>query len=215
MRASVRKYTGFLGLDEEEPLFIISLTSMEPPPLEDTEVIQRIINKDKDALYLLYDKYSGALFGVILRICQNQVLAEDVLQETFVKIWEKMGSYNPDKGRFYTWAYRIAKNTALNAVRKSDKLIQNEDLGVLKDKSTTESEVDLQKLNGAISRLEPHHQEAISLVYFRGYTHREANEEMGVPLGTFKSYIRQALQLLRESYKIGIVLFWWVTEVIG
>ena len=182
--------------------------------LQDSEVIHQILNKNKNALYLLYDKYSGALYGVILRICQNQALAEDVLQETFVKIWEKIGSYDSEKGRFYTWAYRIAKNTALNAIRKSDILIQNEDLGVLKDKKAAESEIDFQKLNGALSQLEPHHQEAISLVYFRGYTHREANEEMGVPLGTFKSYVRQAIQLLRESYKVGIALLIWATEVI-
>jgi len=182
--------------------------------LQDSEIIRNILNKDKNALHLIYDKYSGALFGVILRICRNQALAEDVLQETFVKIWENIGSYNADKGRFYTWAYRIAKNTALNAVRKSDILIQNEDLSVLKDKGVTETEIDFQKLNGALSRLEPHHQEAISLVYFRGYTHREANEEMGVPLGTFKSYIRQAIQLLRESYQVGIALLLWLMDVI-
>lgn len=178
--------------------------------MQDAEVIAKILNKDKDALYHLYDKYSAALFGVILRICRNQALAEDVLQETFVKIWEKISHFNPEKGRFYTWAYRIAKNTALNALRNSDKLIQSDDLSVLKEKGSEESEIDIKQLNGAISQLEPHHQEAISLVYFRGYTHREANVEMGVPLGTFKSYIRQALQLLRESYKVGAILIWWL-----
>lgn len=214
MRAFARNYTGKSPLDEQELLFIISLTLMLPHQIEDTEVIHRIIEKDKNALYLLYDKYSGALFGVVLRICQNQALAEDVLQETFVKIWEKIHFYDASKGKFYTWAYRIAKNTALNALRKSDMLIQNDDLSVLKDKSESEDKIDLKKLNGALGKLEPHHQEAISLVYFRGYTHREANEEMGVPLGTFKSYIRQAIQLLKESYKMGAVFVLWLMEVI-
>ena len=182
--------------------------------MQDSEVIAEIITKNKDALYRLYDKYAAALFGVILRICQDQALAEDVLQETFVKIWEKIESYDAEKGRFYTWAYRIAKNTALNSVRNTDKLIQKDDLSVLKEEATTENDLDFQKLNGAISMLEPHHQEAIALVYFRGYTHREANQEMGVPLGTFKSYIRQALQVLRESYShIGIAIL-WILEVI-
>ena len=214
MRAFARNYTGDSALDERKLLFIISLTLMLPHQIKDTEVIQRIINQDKDALYLLYDKYSGALFGVILRICQNQALAEDVLQESFLKIWKNIASYDPDKGKFYTWAYRIAKNTALNALRKADVLIQNDDSSVLRDSSEVENEIDVQQLNGALQKLEPHHQEAISLVYFRGYTHREANEEMGVPLGTFKSYIRQALQMLRESYKVGTVLFLWIMEVI-
>lgn len=215
MRAYVSNYTGSLPLDEQNTLFIISLTVMQSHQIEDIEVIQRIIHKDKDALYLLYDKYSGALFGVISRICQNRVLAEDVLQEAFVKIWENINSYNPEKGKFYTWAYRIAKNTALNAVRKADMLIQEDDLSVHKERTEPHTEIDVNKLNGALGQLAPHHQEAISLVYFRGYTHREANEEMGVPLGTFKSYIKQAIQLLRESYKVGIVLVSWLMEVIS
>lgn len=213
MRASIRSYTTSMWLDEPLPHFIISLTSMQLHNQEDSEIITRIIQKDRNALYQLYDKYSGALFGVILRICRNQSLAEDVLQETFIKIWEKIGSYDAEKGKFYTWSYRIAKNTALNALRNTDNLIQNEDLSVVKDKGVEGTEIDLKHLNGAISRLSPHHQEAISLVYFRGYTHREANEEMGVPLGTFKSYIRQALQMLRESYKTELVLIGWLMDV--
>ncbi len=215
MSAFARNYTSNSILDEHELLFIISLTLMLPHQKEDSDIIQRIIHKEKDALYLLYDKYSAALFGVIVRICQNQELAEDVLQETFLRIWEKISSYDPEKGKFYTWAYRIAKNKALNAIRNSDTLIQREDLSVIKDKSPSEDRIDISTLNGALSKLEPHHQEAISLVYFRGYTHREANEEMGVPLGTFKSYVQQALKLLRESYKIGVVLVLWIMKAIG
>ncbi len=178
----------------------------------DIEIINRISKKDKEALYLLYDKYSGALYGVILRMCRNQSLAEDLLQETFIKIWQKIDLYDPTKGKFYTWAYRIAKNITLNALRKPDVLIQSEELRV--DTSTTkiESKIDFNELNGAISKLESHHQQAISLVYFRGFTHREAYQEMGVPLGTFKSYIRQALQLLRESYKHELIIIWLLLE---
>jgi len=179
---------------------------------DDIEIINRLSKKDKEALYLLYDKYSGALYGVILRMCRNQVLAEDLLQETFIKIWQKIDSYDASKGRFYTWAYRIAKNLTLNSLRKPDLLIQTEELGVDIKKEDLQPEMDFSELNGAIGKLEPHHQEAISLVYFRGYTHREAYEEMGVPLGTFKSYIRQALQLLRESYKHELIIIWLLLE---
>jgi len=183
-----------------------------PHHLDDIEIIGRLSKKDKDALYLLYDKYSGALYGVILRMCRNQVLAEDLLQETFIKIWQKIDSYDASKGKFYTWSYRIAKNVTLNSLRKQDVLIQSEQLGVYTNKTESVPEIDLYGLNGALSQLEPHHQEAISLVYFRGYTHREAYKEMGVPLGTFKSYIRQALQLLRESYKHELIIIWLLFE---
>ncbi len=183
--------------------------------MEDTQILNRILQKDPKALYLLYDKYSGALYGVILRMCRNKSQAEDLLQETFVKIWENIHRYDNSKGRFYTWAYRIAKNTTLNALRKPDLLIQTDDLGVHTNKAQPEPESDFTELNGALSKLEPHHQEAISLVYFRGYTHREAYKEMGVPLGTFKSYIRQALSLLRENYSNQLVLFWCTVELLA
>ncbi|MBT8188090.1 MAG: sigma-70 family RNA polymerase sigma factor [Croceitalea sp.] len=183
--------------------------------LKDKEFIQRLTNDDQRALYQLYDKYSGALFGVILRMCRNQELAEDLLQETFIKIWQKIDAYDDTKGSFYTWAYRIAKNITLNSLRKPDLLIQTDDLSVYKDKEETSVEVDFSELNGAVRKLEPHHQEAIALVYFRGLTHREAYEEMGVPLGTFKSYIRQALLLLRESYGQELTIIVLLIEIFG
>ena len=183
--------------------------------MEDTQILNRVLQKDPKALYLLYDKYSGALYGVILRMCQNKAQAEDLLQETFVKIWENIERYDRSKGKFYTWAYRIAKNTTLNALRKQDLLIQTDDLSVHTNKTQTELEPDYAELNGALKKLEPHHQEAISLVYFRGYTHREAYKEMGVPLGTFKSYVRQALSLLRENYSKQLPVLWFTIELLA
>lgn len=181
---------------------------------DDEEILKRLSQKDKDALYIIYDKYAGALYGVIIRMCRDKGNAEDLLQETFIKIWQKIDSYDASRGKFYTWAYRIAKNTTLNSLRKPKSLIQTEDLSVHKDKAQTEPTPNYAELTGAIQKLEPHHQEAIALVYFRGYTHREAYEEMGVPLGTFKSYIRQALILLRENYKKELIVLWFYMEIL-
>lgn len=163
------------------------------------------------ALSQLYDKYAGALYGVILRICKDEALAKDVLQESFIKIWENAAKYDSSKGKFYTWTYRICKNTALNALRKQNKLIQTDDLSVYKEKTNEViEEVDEQKLQGAIKQLDKHHQKALELVYFQGLTHREAHEVMEVPLGTFKSYIQQALKKLRDIYHvIGFILLVW------
>lgn len=165
-------------------------------------------NKDEKALASLYDSYAGAIYGVILRMCRDEDQAKDLLQETFVKIWQNASSYSPERGRFYTWAYRIARNTTLNSFRKEKDLIQNEDLSVYSNKEdTTIQSIDTIGLNGALKKLEPHHKEAIELVYFKGLTHREAHEQMEVPLGTFKSYIKQALKKLRTSYVSIILLF--------
>ncbi len=155
--------------------------------------------KDEKALSTLYDTYSGALYNVILKICKDESVAQDLLQETFITIWDKSDSFDPKKGRVYTWAYRIAKNKTLNTLRKSDVLIQSEEIGVYTniEQESTISEEDIQTLNGSIMQLDEHHRQALTLVYFNGLTHREAHKEMNVPLGTFKSYIKQALSKLK------------------
>jgi RNA polymerase sigma-70 factor (ECF subfamily) len=174
---------------------------------EDLTLINQLKERDERALSVLYDNYSGALYGVIIRMCRNEDQAQDILQETFIKIWQKCDSFDPEKGRFYTWAYRIARNTTLNSLRNRPTLIQNEDLSVYKNKEEDNgAPIDLTQLNGSLKKLEAHHQQAIELVYFKGLTHREAHKEMDVPLGTFKSYVRQALTQLRRSYELLLVL---------
>ncbi len=185
------------ALDEQRFIFRKSLTLMQ----NDNTLIQNLKNKDERALALLYDKYSGAIYSVILKTIRDEGKAQNILQDTFITVWEKAQSYDESKGRFYTWAYRIAKNKTLNVLRKSNPLIQTDDFSVYKNKEDAISiDPEYLELNGAVTTLEQHHKEAIELVYFKGLTHREAHKEMNVPLGTFKSYIRQALKQLRETY---------------
>lgn len=164
-------------------------------------LISNLKIKDETALSQLYDAYAPAIYGVILRMCKDEQHAQNILQDTFLTIWEKSYQYDPDKGKFYTWAYRIAKNKTLNFLRGNKNLIQTEDLSVYKDREeTVKTDTDFSQLKGCLNQLEPHHKRALELVYFNGLTHREAHEEMEVPLGTFKSYIKQALKKLKLSY---------------
>lgn len=171
-------------------------------------LISNLKNKDEAALSQLYDAYAPALYGVIIRICKDEQHAQNILQDTFLTIWEKSYQYYPEKGKFYTWAYRIAKHKTLNFLRSDKNLIQTEDLSVYKNREeTVKTETDALQLKGCLNKLEPHHKKALELVYFNGLTHREAHEEMNVPLGTFKSYIKQALKKLKLSYdKISVWL---------
>lgn len=167
----------------------------------DNTLIQQLKNKDERALSLLYDKYSGAIYSVILKMIRDEGKAQNLLQDTFMTVWDKAENYDAEKGRFYTWVYRIAKNKTLNMLRKSDPLIQTDDFSVYNNKEDAISiEPKYLELNGAVTTLEAHHKEAIELVYFKGLTHREAHQEMNVPLGTFKSYVRQALKQLKITY---------------
>ena len=182
---------------------------------QESERILRFKKGDRQALSELYDQYSGALYGVILRICKDEAKAQDLLQEVFIKIWQNSEKYDDQKGRFYTWAYRIARNTTLNSLRGTVDLIQNADLSVYTERTEEEdTQPAVAPLKGAIKKLEVHHQKAIDLVYYQGLTHREAHQVMGVPLGTFKSYVQQALKKLRELHPglviIGGVLIEWM-----
>jgi len=180
---------------------------------QDLDLILRLQGGDKNALSALYDSYSGALYGVILRMCRDENTAQDLLQETFIKIWKNANSYNSEKGKFYTWSYRIARNTTLNFLRTNSDLIQNEDLSVYSNKEEKEDvPIDTLALNGSFKKLEPHHQRALQLVYFQGLTHREAHEEMDVPLGTFKSYVQQALKKLRQDFPIAMIFGWLMID---
>lgn len=195
--AFVYIYTGLFVLDELSLTFGKSLTLMQ----NDKHLIQQLQHKDERALALLYDKYAGAIYSVILKMIKDEGQAQNLLQDTFMTVWDKAASYDANKGRFYTWVYRIAKNKVLNVLRKTDPLIQTDDFSVYDNKEDAIGiDSEYLELNGAITQLETHHKEAIELVYFKGMTHREAHLAMDVPLGTFKSYVRQALKQLRDRY---------------
>lgn len=184
-------------LDEQAFIFGKSLTVMQ----NDSFLIQQLKDKNERALSLLYDKYAGAIYSVIIKMVRDEGKAQNLLQDTFMTVWDKAESYDANKGRFYTWVFRIARNKTLNFLRKVEPLIQTDDFSVYDSKEDAISiDTKYLELNGAITSLEAHHKEAIELVYFKGLTHKEAHQQMDVPLGTFKSYVRQALKQLRQTY---------------
>ncbi|RYY18981.1 MAG: sigma-70 family RNA polymerase sigma factor, partial [Sphingobacteriaceae bacterium] len=88
--------------------------------LSEEELINALQRQDKIAAEALYDMYSASLFGVIIRIVQNNEIAEDLLQESFVKIWNSFPSYSADKGRLFTWMVNIARNLSIDKIRSKD-----------------------------------------------------------------------------------------------
>lgn len=177
-------------------------------------LIDLVKEKDQEAFTKIYDMYASAIYGVVIKICQSEEVAQEVLQDTFLTVWNKSHLYNKEKASFYTWLYRIARNKSLNAIRNSDKtIIQNENLGVYTNVEEAQNENHSTNIKGSLYQLQDHHRQAIELIYFRGYTHREAHVEMEVPLGTFKSYVKQALKQLKENYgKVSVVL-WTLIQV--
>jgi len=81
------------------------------------ELVSRLLQKDQQAFSYLYDNYAGALNAVIYRIVEEKELAEDILQEAIIKIWNNFTSYNKSKGRLFTWMVNITKNLSIDTVR--------------------------------------------------------------------------------------------------
>ena len=158
------------------------------------------------AIEALYDMYSASLFGVISRIVIDTPTAEDVLQETFVKIWNSFSSYSADKGRLFTWMVNIARNLAIDKIRSKDfkNQAKNHELEnnvtFIDEQRNTVYKPELMGIKDLVSTLKPEQKSILDLVYFKGYTHVEAAEELGIPLGTIKTRLRMAIIELRKNF---------------
>ncbi len=162
--------------------------------------------REKIAVEALYDMYSGSLFGVISRIINDAAVAEDVLQDTFVKIWYSFSSYSTEKGRLFTWMVNIARNLAIDKIRSKDFKNQgkNQELEnnvtFIDEQRNTVYKPELLGIKELVENLKPEQKSILDLVYFKGYTHVEAADKLGVPLGTIKTRLRMAIIQLRKHF---------------
>jgi RNA polymerase sigma factor (sigma-70 family) len=169
-------------------------------------IVDRLLRHDKDAFEQLYDDYSAAIFGLTLKILKDEALAEDALQETFVRIWRKIQTYDSSKGRLFTWMLNIARNISIDMLRASEsrKVSQTSSLDKYSFDSKGPSvtmDVEHIGLREVVDGLPPDQKLVIDLIYFLGYTQSEVAEEFDIPLGTVKSRVRLAMNHLRA--KIG------------
>lgn len=172
------------------------------------ELLSLLKQGDEQGFGYLYDHYSAALLGIILRIVQRQELAEDLLQEAFLKIYRGIGQYDAARGRLFTWMSHIARNTAIDATRSKD-FQQSKKIRELEDNVNPTDGfplvmplVDHIGLNKVVSSLNEDQRNVIDLAYFKGYTQEEISRELDIPLGTVKTRIRNALIQLRTILNI-------------
>jgi len=171
------------------------------------ELVLSLKAKDQQSFSYLYDNYSGALYSIVLQVVADKELASDVLQEVFVNIWRKIESYDPDKGRLFTWMLNVARNLAIDMVRskgyQNSRKNQSLPEGDYFDKagSATQQSVDNIGLKKIVDKLKEEHRVLIDLAYFKGYTHEEIAKIESLPLGTVKTRIRNALIQLRDYIK--------------
>jgi len=173
------------------------------PNLE--SLITDLQNGDKKAFSVIYKNFSPAIFGIVSKIILDKEVAKDVLQESFVKIWKNAAKYDSSKGTFFTWMLNIARNTAIDNYRKNKKEVSNINLNELSNVSLLDDKISEIKINHIgireiINTGTKEHKEVIDFLYYKGYTHQELSEELGLPLGTIKSRVRAALSVLRDKF---------------
>lgn len=168
-------------------------------PEEEAQFLAALMSHSRKAYSDLYDRYGTSLLGVILRIVQEQEVAEDLLQETFIKIWKNIHRYDPAKGRLFTWLLKIARHTALDYVRFHHQFDPLENAFNLEELITLDiNQIGLRETVLAV--LEAHHQPIIDLIYFQGYTHQDVANHLELPLGTVKTRVRLAMIELRNRF---------------
>ncbi len=174
--------------------------------LSEEQLISALRNREKIAIEALYDMYSGSLLGVISRIVIDEAIAEDVLQETFIKIWNSFQSYSAEKGRLFTWMVNVARNLSIDKVRSKDFKNQNKNqeleinVTFIDEQRNTVYNPELLGVRDLVEKLKPEQKSILELVYFKGYTHVEAAEELAIPLGTVKTRLRMAIMQLRTYF---------------
>lgn len=179
----------------------------------ESHIIELLQKQEKEAISILYDQYAATLHGIVLRIVHSKEIAEDVVQEAFVKAWRNGATYDRKKGTLFTWLLNITRNTAIDKTRTA--AFQHR----CKSQSVDSTLYDMPKLtidpkpehiglDKIVKDLEEKHRIIIDLIYFQGYTHAEVTEYLDIPLGTVKTRLRIALRELRKYFGEQKVFFW-------
>jgi RNA polymerase sigma factor (sigma-70 family) len=168
------------------------------------ELILSLQQKDQQAFSYLYDNYAPALNGVIFRMVEEKELAEDILQEAFIKIWDNFHQYDTSKGRLFTWMINLVRNLTIDTLRsknykKQQKISADENsVSNLSNNYSGSERFDTIGLRKYLENLKPEQRTIIDMAYFSGYTQDEIAKEIGIPLGTVKTRMRTAIIELRK-----------------
>lgn len=191
-------------------LFEISCKAMDDiysASVTDGELLERIAAGSASAFEMIYDRHSGAAFGLAYRILNDQGAAEDVVQDAFLSVWRQAGGYGASRGAVRSWLLSIVHHRAIDYVRhRHDERKQDvDDITAIVDTVDTSEQARLnvegEQLRAAIQELPVDQRKSIALAYFGGYTHDEIARLLGVPLGTVKGRLRIGLQKLRNHLR--------------
>ncbi len=184
-----------------EPIERSPLT--RPDAGDEMRLVARVRAGDQQALADLYDRYSGVVYAVALRVLQDAAAAEDVVQDIFLQLWRSPDSFDASRGSLTAWLAVIARHRSIDRLRKRRPETDIEDCVIaggpdLRDE--TERTLIVEKVRVALAAMSPDQRTAMELAFFQGLTHTEIAEKTGEPLGTIKTRIRSGLQQLRAKF---------------
>ncbi len=179
---------------------------------QDRALIERLKRRDPQALADLYDRYGKMAYSLILRVIRDQAIAEDLVQETFLRVWNRVHLIDSEKGAPGPWLLAIARNRALDYLRSSAgrqrnsvELDENEHAPLYCDMEAGILLSDqARRVRVAMDRLAPNYRTVMELAYFEGLSQSEMAAKMGQPLGTIKTWVRTALQSLRDELGVAV-----------
>ncbi len=174
--------------------------------LSDQELLQRVAQGDEDALVALYDRYGRLVYSLAYKILQDHQLAEEVTQDVFTNVWRAAASFDPKKSRFTTWLTSIARNRAIDLLRRrrargltgGRETELNTAITRADERLSPEHHLQALAVREALEQLPPAQREVLELAYFGGLTQREIAEHLGIPLGTVKTRVRLGMLKLKE-----------------
>ena len=174
---------------------------------DDTALVVRMQRRDPHALAELYDRYGRVTYSLILRVVRDTGIAEDLVQETFLRVWNRVHGFDAQKGSIGPWLLAVARNRAIDYLRSAG----SRERGALELEETShpalycDMEKDIltsdkaRRVQSAIQKLSPNQRQVIELAYFEGLSQTEMADRMGQPLGTVKTWVRTALKNLRDE----------------
>ena len=171
-------------------------------------LVEGFKKKDVSAFETLYDMYADNICSVIQTIVKNEGRSQEICQDVFIKIWNNAESYNASKGRFFTWILNIARNAAIDETRSKSYKNQKKNLSadyfvsILADNEEVISNVDTSGIRRMVKNLKEKCVQIIELLYFRGYTQKEAAEELEIPVGTVKTRNRSCISQMRKNMTV-------------
>ena len=166
----------------------------------DLELLERVAVADREAFRLFYDRHAPQVLAYVRSLGRSRDASEDVVQEVFLAVWRKAGTYRPERGDVAGWLYTMTRNKVVDLWRKlptgSDQSSE-ETLAALSERPEAESRVVSISLRKAMADLKAEQRQALELAYFGGLTYEETAERLKLPVGTLKSRIRAGLALMR------------------